>query len=96
MYATHLSGLCENFQSSHPQTFDTNRRAIEGPMIHLTKTTRGKRMGTDAKKVGRNRIRCWERRVCCAYASELAQALSGSGTRRIETVESLLASLSVQ
>ena len=65
-------------------------------MVHITEATGGERFGINGKKVGRNHIGCWKCGVSRTYASEFAQTLSRSGTRRIETVKSLLASLSVE
>ena len=53
---THFSCNCKIFLRSHSQTFDTNRRAIEGPLIHLTKAAGVERTGLNDKKVGKNRI----------------------------------------
>ena len=87
---------CDIPRGSYSQTFDTNRQAFVGPVIHVTEATRGERFRSNGKKVGRNHIGCWKCSVSCAYASEFAQTLSRSGARRIETVKSLLASLSVE
>ena len=87
---------CDIPRGSYPQTFDANRQAFEGPVIHVTEATGGEWFGINSKKVGRNHIGGWKCSVSCAHASEFTQTLSGSGTRRIETVKSLLGSLSVE
>ena len=53
-------------------------------------------MGANGKKVGIDRIGHWECCVSRAYVCELTQALARSGTQRIETAKSLLASLNVE
>ena len=64
--------------------------------MYMAAATGGERFGINGKKVGRNHTGCWECSVSRTYASEFAQTLSRSGIQRIETVKSLLTSVSVR
>ena len=87
---------CDIPRGSYSQTFDTNICAFVLPGIHISEATGGERFEINGKKVGRNHMGCWKCSVSCTYVSEFAQTLSGSGSQRIETVESLLTRLSLK
>ena len=44
------------FRGVRPKTFDGNHRIIEGPFIHITETSGGKRVGTDVEEVRGRRV----------------------------------------
>ena len=40
----------------HLYAFDTDPQTIEGPVVHVTKTSRGERVGVDVETAGRDHI----------------------------------------
>lgn len=52
----HLCGALYAFLSIHSHTLDANLYAIEGPLVHITVTTRRKRVDTDMEKMGGNGV----------------------------------------
>jgi len=67
----HLSSLLWPIPSIHPYTLDANRRTVEAPLVHVTVTSRGKRVGSNVQNVRGNRVRRREYRSVAAYASQL-------------------------
>jgi hypothetical protein len=87
--ATHPGSLFWTIPSVSPNAFDANPGAIEGPLVHITITSRGKWVGTNVEEARRACVRRWEYAASATYASELTQTLPKSATGRIEAIESL-------
>ena len=69
---THLHCPFRGLPNIHPHTFNTNPRTVQGPVVHIGETPRRERVSIDTKKVGGNRMGCWEYPLSAAYPSELA------------------------
>lgn len=85
---THHSLCFRTLTRTLPYRFEVNFCFAISSFIHIT-TTGGDRAGSNAEKVVREFVRCWEYRISAAYASEFVQTLLGSRTGKIETTESL-------
>jgi len=74
----------------HPKTFDANRRPVQGPFVHIGRTSRGDRKLIRSQSLGQNRGRSWQYRSGATYVSELLQALPEGEAGRVESIENLL------
>ena len=58
-------------------------------MIHVTETSRGKRLVANVQKLRGKQVGCRKYRSGAAYASEFAQTLPESAAGRFQDIESL-------